>query len=272
MDKSVRNRLTACFVRITSLILVVSFAVSLCSCSVDNSEFNGMRFGKTRYITVQVDSYLDDNAVNSSVYAKYIHDAVLRDCNIDVRFVNSEDHDIAKGSAADITTTTNFSYINTNFKMNTVTNIAQYLISYSDSLTDLTELLGEDNVYSCTTDRSEVWYLTCKAAEPVGMVTFIRADWLDKLGLVAPTNMDEFHNCLIKFRDNADLLLGEEADKLIPFFIDNEPNLSAKPLFDSYLDTSISDKDYYVNGYKRVTQPGFSTGLKTLNSWYMEDL
>ena len=107
-------------------------------------------------------------------------------------------------------------------------------------------------MYSCTSDPSEVWYLSQRDFEPEARVTFIRKDWLDKLGLEVPSNKNELYECLVAFRDNADMLLGEESSGIIPFFIDGEPNISAKPLFDSFLDTSIDDQFYYMNGYTRT--------------------
>ena len=38
--------------RIVSLILVMSFALALCSCKPDNNDFDGKKFSKTRTISV----------------------------------------------------------------------------------------------------------------------------------------------------------------------------------------------------------------------------
>ena len=270
MDKVKYNQ--SCFIRSLSVILLIAVVVSVCSCKADNCDFDGIRFGKTRTISVLVDSYADDSVVNSSAYAKYIHDAVLKDCNIDVKFVSCNNRDITHGTMADISFTDNYSYVTTNYKMNAVINMAPYLNEYSDSLSDLKDLLGNDNLYSCTSDPSEVWYLSQASFEPDAQVTFIRADWLDKLELDVPTSRDEFYKCIVAFRDNADVLLGVDSDSMIPFFVDNEPSVSVKPLLDSFLNTDINDKDFYVNGYNRATQDGFSEGLRVLNNWYLEGL
>ena len=261
--------------KITAVILVISIVLALAGCSKDNSSFDGRRFAKTRHITVLTDYITGsgtDITVNSCQAARYIHDSVLRDCNIDVEFIESYKYSLLNGITADISYTGDSNMLTTYYKMGAVLNIAPYLDQYSDSLTDLTALLGDENIYSCTDTKDEVWYLTPRKSVPDARVTFIRSDWLEKLDLDAPKTKAELYDCLIAFRDNAELLLGEESDKMIPFFIDNEPNISAKPLFDSYLDTDISDKDFFVNGYCRVTQPGYKDGLKTLNEWYLEDL
>lgn len=272
MDKMNRHLIRTCINRALSVILLISVVVGMCSCRTDNSDFDGVRFGKTRHITVLVDSMSDDAVLNSSAYAQYIHDAVLRDYNIDVKFVSSKVRDITHGTMADIAVTENYSYVTTNYKAGSVINLAPYLDEYSDSLSELKSLLSDENLYSCTNDSSEVWYLSQASSEPLAQVTFIRADWLDKLGLEAPTNKEEFYKCICAFRDNRNLLLGEDSESMIPFFIDNDPSVSCKPLLDSFLDTNISDEEFYVNGYNRATQDGYSDGLRLLNDWYLEGL
>ena len=208
------NRLLAYIRKIVSVIVAVQIVLSLSSCAKDNSGFDGTRFSDTRHITVLVDYFTGkqtEKNVNTCQAARFVHDAVLRDCNIEVTFIESSKYTLQYGVTADV--------------------------SYS----------GDYD-------------------------SFIRSDWLEKLGLDVPQTKDELYSCLTAFRDNADILLGDESGQIIPFFIDNEPNVSAKPLFDSYLDTDISDKDFYVNGYCRVTQNGYREGLETLNRWYREDL
>lgn len=250
---------------ITTLILVFAMFCTLCSCAPDNSGFDGTRFKDTRKISVMTDS-------SDPELEKMIHDSVLEDCNIDVVFIPSSYYSQDYGIVPDVAFSASTNRLTTYYRMNSILNIAPYLTDYGDSLPALKNLLGEENIYSCSDDRSEVWYLTPRNDEPEAYVTFIRKDWLDKLGLDVPANIDEFHNCLVEFRDNADMLLNDGNSHIIPFFIDNEPNISCKPLFDSCFDTSIDDEMYYVNGYCRVTQNGYSEGLKTLNEWYLEEL
>ena len=256
--------LRKCHTGIIALILVFAMLCMLCSCAPDNSGFDGTRFKETRKISVMTDS-------SDPELEKMIHDSVLEDCNIDVVFIPSSYYIQDYGIVPDVAYSANTNKLTTYYRMNSILNIAPYLTDYGDSFPALKELLGEENIYSCSDDRSEVWYLTPKNDEPEAYVTFIRKDWLDKLGLDVPANIDEFHNCLVEFRDNADSLLDDGNSNIIPFFIDNEPNISCKPLFDSYFDTSIDDEMYYVNGYCRVTQNGYSEGLKTLNEWYLEE-
>ena len=262
-------------IRMTAVVLMLSSVFSLCSCSGDNGGFDGKRFSRTRKITVLTDSitdYVSDSTVDTSAAAVYIHDRLLNECNIDVRFIDSNMLDFHNGIAADISYTKNHNELATYYRMGSVIDLAPYLNEYSSALTDLTGLLGAENVYYCNSQKDEIWFLRPKDLCPDSRVTFIRRDWLDKLGLEEPSDIDELHDCLIAFRDNADLLLGNDADEMIPFLVDSEPNISAKPLFDSYLDASADDREIFASGYCRITQEGYSEGLRTLNKWYLEGL
>ncbi|MBR4556372.1 MAG: hypothetical protein IKO15_02730 [Clostridiales bacterium] len=204
--------------------------------------------------------------------AKYIKESVLNELNIDVTYLPADSYDLVNGISPDISYTTQYNTITTFYRMNSVINIAPYLTEYSDSLTDLKNLLGDENLYSCTDEPSEVWFLSQKNTEPLTRITFIRKDWLDALGLESPSTRGEFYRCLLAFRDNAELLLGDDRAEMIPFFIDGDPSISAKPLLDSMCDPDINKKVIYVNGYNRVMQSGYKDGLEILNEWYLEGL
>ena len=251
--------------RIISLILVLSFALALCSCKPNNNDFDGMKFTKTRTISV-LSSSTDDEL------EKYIHDSVLKDCNINVEFIPYATHGQPSGVVPDLAYSYDYNVLTTYYRMGSVINISSYIDEYSSSLPYLTDMLGDENIHYCSDDHSEVWYLKARRPYNETRITFIRGDWLDKLGIDVPSTREEFHNCLIAFRDNADLLLGEDASEMIPFMVDNEPNVSCKPLIDSFLDTNIDQMNIFTQGYCRATQPGYSDGLKVLNEWYLEGL
>lgn len=260
---NIKNRIH--ITRIISLILVMSFAVGICSCKQNNNDFDGIRFSSTRVISVL------SNTTETNI-EQFIHDSVLRDCNIDVQFVPKSLFGQQSGIVPDVSYSYDSNILTTFYRMGSVINIASYLDEYNSSLPYLTDMLGEENIHYCSDDHSEVWYLKAKRPYNETRITFIRGDWLDKLGLEVPSTREDFHNCLIAFRDNSDLLLGEDSSKMIPFMVDNEPNVSCKPLLDSFLDTNIDQMNIFTQGYCRVTQPGYSDGLKVLNEWYSEGL
>lgn len=265
MADKLNNRLKLYVMRTISLILVMSFAFALCSCKPNNNDYDGTRFSKTR--TISVLSEATDPELE-----KYIHDSVLKDCNINVEFIPYSTYGQPSGVVPDVSYSVDSNILTTYYRMGSVLNISSYVDVYESSLPYLIDMLGEDNIHYCSDDYSEVWYLKAKSPCIDTRITFIRADWLNKLGLEAPTTREEFHDCLIAFRDNADVLLGEAASEMIPFMVDNEPNVSCKPLIDSFLDTRIDEMNTFTHGYCRVTQPGYADGLKVLNEWYLEDL
>ena len=263
------------FKRIVSFSLALSFICSLCSCKKINNDFDGTRFASTHHISVSVESVIGlstDTSSNISAIANFIRENVLKDCNIDITFIDSSSTSIYERISPDISFSYDPDQITTYYKMNSVINLAPYFDEYSNQITYLTEFLSESDNYSKKSDSTEVWYLIVTDNNPETKVTFIRKDWLDLLGLKAPTDIDELHACLVAFKNNAQMLLGDNDNNMIPFLIDNNPSVSAKPLFDSQFDTSISDKDFYINGYNRATQDGYKDGLRILNNWYVEGL
>ena len=106
------------------------------------------------------------------------------------------------------------------------------------------------------------------------MLTFVRQDWLDKLNMKAPTTKAEFENMLIAFRDNAELLLGADASKMVPYSVSYDVGWRAATLIESFLDPNMSDREYYINGFddRKLTQNGTKDAIKLLNKWYNDGL
>ena len=99
-------------------------------------------------------------------------------------------------------------------------------------------------------------------------------DWMVKLGLKIPTTEEEFHNCLIAFRDNAELLLGADAAKMVPFSISTDIGWRADLLNVSKVPEDVSDETLYVYGYddRHLLYPNYKEGIRVLNQWYNEGL
>ena len=184
--------------RLTSSILIVSLSAAACSCSSEDGGFDGTRFDKTKVISVLTDSSDPD-------LEKFIHDSVLEECNIDIRFVSEDYYAQEYGIVPDIAYSYDANKITTYYKMGSVLNVDPYLDEYGYVLSDLSTIMGEGCSYFESDSQSEVWYLTPADPAPEAMVTFIRSDWLEQLGLEAPSSRDELYDCLIAFRDNADL-------------------------------------------------------------------
>ena len=75
---------------------------------------------------------------------------------------------------------------------------------------------------------------------------------------------------LIAFRDNAETLLGADADKMIPFSTSYDIGWRASNLIESFVDPDITDKEFYIHGFddRMVTQTSTKEAIRLLNKWY----
>ncbi len=243
------------------------------------------KFLETREITVEV--YDRDNdggsAPEDNFYTEYIKEGMLRDHNVKVTFVpvprwtevEQINNLLASGSAPDVCVTYDYSTIQTYAGMGGVTDLSTYVEDYKELLPNLWGWLGETNIYW---DRNPtygtIWALEAKLAVMNRTSTFVREDWLKKLSISEPTTIEEFEAMLVAFRDNAELLLGADADKMVPLSISYDVGWRADHLLGSFIPNDITDKDYFVYGFddRKLLEPGIKEGVRVLNKWYNEDL
>ncbi|PRY26549.1 carbohydrate ABC transporter substrate-binding protein (CUT1 family) [Aliiruegeria haliotis] len=107
-----------------------------------------------------------------------------------------------------------------------------------------------------------------------GRAYFIRQDWLDKLGLEQPQNVDELYDVLVAFRDRDPNGNGEKDE--VPFFARNwEELIRLVTLWDGRSSGSDTPHDFLVTDGKIVhpyAQEGYRNGLKNVAKWYAEGL
>ncbi len=248
---------------------------------VSNDEFVNGKFTTTRHITVEVYDRGNDGGSDptNNMYTDYIKKGMLEDHNVEVEFVKvprwTEVEEInnllASGSAPDICVTYSYPTIQTYADMGGVTDLSGYVTQYKSELPNLWNWLGDTNI---NWDRDPVtgnlWAVEAKLATSNRVVTFVRQDWLDKLGLKAPTTKQEFEDMLVAFDKNASTLLGKDADKMIPYSVSFDVGWRAATLIESFIDPDITDKEYYVNGFddRKLTQNGTKEAVRLLNKWY----
>ncbi|MCR5390424.1 MAG: sugar ABC transporter substrate-binding protein [Lachnospiraceae bacterium] len=243
------------------------------------------KFPETRSITVEVYDRGNDGGSDptNNMYTKYIHDGMLNDYNVDVQFVavprwtevDELNNLLAAGTAPDICLTYDYATIQTYANMGGVTDLAPLVQDNAALLPNLFNWLTDTNVYwDKDPDTGSLWAIEGKRATTNRINTFIRKDWLEKLNLEEPTTTEEFYNTIVAFRDNADTLLGKDADKMIPYAISYDVGWRAATLIESFIDPDISTYDFYINGFddRKLTEPGTKDALKLLNQWYHEDL
>ena len=243
------------------------------------------KFAETRHITVEVYDRGNDGGSDptNNMYTEYIKKGMLEDHNVEVEFVKvprwteveEVNNLLAAGTAPDICVTYSYPTILTYAEMGGVLDLSSYVEDYKAELPNLWDWLGETNMYW---DKDPVngtlWAIEGKLAVNNRINTFVRKDWLDALGIAAPTTTEEFEAMLIAFEENKDTLLGADADKLIPYSVSYDVGWRAATLIESFIDPDITDKEYYINGYddRKLTQNGTKEAVRLLNKWYNQGL
>jgi putative aldouronate transport system substrate-binding protein len=273
--------------RFLSLVLVLALvaAMGISTAFAADDGFVDGKFTDTRHITVEIYNRNNDGGSDptNNVWTDYIKKGMLEKYNVEVEFVSvgrwTEVDDInnllATGEAPDVCVTYSYPTIQTFAGMGGVVDLAPILTEYKDQLTDLWDLLGDYNIYYDQDPATgSVWAIEAVLAESSRINTFIRKDWLDKLGLALPTTEEEFYNCLVAFRDNAETLLGADADKMVPYSTSTDIGWRNDLLSISKVAEDIDDPTLYVYGYddRHMLYPGYKEGIRVLNKWYNEGL
>ena len=245
------------------------------------SELTDGKFAETRHITVEVYDRGNDGGTDptNNMYTDYIKKGMLEDHNVEVEFVAvprwTEGEEInnllAGGTAPDICVTYSYPTIQTYASMGAVIDLAPFVDGYKAELPNLWDWLGEDNIYYDKDPATgEIWAVEGKRNNINRITTFVRQDWLETLGLAAPTTTQEFEDMLVAFQENADTLLGADASKMVPFSVSYDVGWRAANLIESYIDPAITDKEFYVNGFddRKYTENGTKEAVRLLNKWY----
>lgn len=136
-------------------------------------------------------------------------------------------------------------------------------------LADLTELVHSSGLY----DRVDphMWAQVTMDGRiygvprewPSARVTYVRKDWLDRLGMDVPTTYDEFLTMLRRFRD-------EIPECIIPYSVPDLVSAAYLPEFYQGMQTEIIPQDgQWVDG---MLQPGMPAALQRLRDAYTEGL
>jgi len=271
--------------RILAILLTLALVASLGITSVFAEDFADGKFTTTQHLTVEVYNRYNDGGTDptNSVYAQYIKDGMLEKYNIEVEFVSvgrwSEVDDIgnllAAGQAPDVCVTYSYPTILTYADMGGIVDLSAPLEQYKEELGNLWTLLEDYNIYyDQDPDNGTLWCVEARLLNNARINTFIREDWLNKLGLAIPTTEEEFYNCLVAFRDNAETLLGSDADKMIPFLTTTDIGWMCNQVINAHVAHDISDETAYVYGYdsRQILYPGAKEGIRVLNKWYNEGL
>ncbi|MDR1399706.1 MAG: extracellular solute-binding protein [Treponema sp.] len=254
---------------------------------------NTYRFKQTKSITVEVfDRGLDGgrSKPEDNFYTNWIKAGMLRDHNIAVTFkpvgrwteIDELNNLLAAGTAPDICVTYNYPTIQAYANMGGVLDLNPYINRYVDLFPNIWGWLGEEFInYDRDPKTQQLWALEGRISNDAGQNVFVRSDWLKKLNMAEPTTLDEFYRMLCAFRDNAQLLLGNDANMMTPFIMGQDVGWQARNLIVSFLPNNMTDRDWFVYGFddRHLGRPSSVSGeiaiksaMRVLNKWYNENL
>ncbi|MBE5862911.1 MAG: extracellular solute-binding protein [Lachnospiraceae bacterium] len=245
------------------------------------ADFENGKFKETKKIVVEIYDRGNDGGSDpeNNMYTEYIKKGMLEDHNVEVTFkkvprwteVDEINNLLAAGTAPDVCVTYSYPTIQSYANMGGVIDLAPYVETYKSELPNLWDWLGDTNInWDKDPKTGTLWCVEAKLAVSNRVLTFVRQDWLDKLGMKAPTTKAEFEDMLVAFKDNAETLLGADASKMVPYSVSYDVGWRAATLIESFLDPNMSDKEYYINGFddRKLTQNGTKEGVRLLNKWY----
>ena len=271
--------------KLVALLLAVAMVMSIGLVAHAEDEIVDGKFTTTRHITVEVYDRGNDGGSDptNNMYTDYIKKGMLEDHNVEVEFVKvprwTEVEEInnllAAQKAPDICVTYSYPTIQTYADMGGVMDLSGLLEENKDLAPNLWGWLTENNIYW---DRDPVdgtiWAIEARLATSNRVLTFVRQDWLDALGLEAPTTTEEFEAMLYAFKERASELPVDDASKVIPYSVSYDVGWRAGNLIESFIDPNISDREFYINGFddRKVTQNGTKEAIRLLNKWYNDGL
>jgi len=231
---------------------------------------------------------------HDNAWTRWIQEKVKKDIGIDVTFQPvgrwTEQDDIvnlmASGSAPDLCYSYNTGMIGTFRDLGGVMDLAPYIDKY---LPDLKKLLGDDPAYpgkdfiyrdqiqqnQGSLKAGQIFSIPNMRVSLAQRALFIRKDWLDKLGIAVPTNLNQYYAALTAFRARATELPGNLTQaRVVPLGINEDTRWGLADFMDDSIRTNLSDRERWINvvAERNHALPGYKEGVRLMNKWYNERL
>ncbi|MCL2841098.1 MAG: extracellular solute-binding protein [Defluviitaleaceae bacterium] len=221
--------------------------------------------------------------MSSNGWTDWMQAQLLEDHNINLEFVVVPRWEqqpfttmlIGAGNAPDVTFHFGGLALTRTFaEMGAIMDIAPLLERYGDWLPNMYGFLGENVYYNVNPETGQNFAVSSRRTEIMRQNTFIREDWLNTLGMAPPTTLQEFEDALIAFRDNAELLLGDDADMMVPMFMDGDVGWAIGTLVESFIPDAITEREWYRYGFddRRFMHPTTKEAVRIINRWFNEGL
>jgi putative aldouronate transport system substrate-binding protein len=118
----------------------------------------------------------------------------------------------------------------------------------------------------------EVYSIPARVTSSADYNTFIRKDWLDKLGLALPKTKQQYYEALKAFKEKDPGNVGK--DKVISVTTGRGIWYGMGQLINSFIDPNMSRKDEWVNyvAQRNFLFPGYKEGVRFVNKMFNEGL
>lgn len=207
---------------------------------------------------------------DNNYWTKWIQENFKRETNINVIFVpipRSQEVDklnvlMASAEAPDICITYNGGTVYNYIKQNGLADLSQYV----SNSPNIQKFIGKD-VLKYGIFSGKQYAIPARRANDVNasIGTFIRKDWLDKLGMPVPKTTDEFYNTMKAFKDkNPGNVAG-----VIPFGLSSNVGYYASQLIESFK-KEMTEEEFAT--LPDCIKPGYKDAIRFLNKMYNEGL
>jgi len=260
------------------------FLAILAALVIAGCEKSGTHGEKLITIKVEVfDRGTDGGKTNPTKnrWTEWIKDKFLKDENIIVVFEpvpRSEEEQslinlMAAGNPPDVCMTYSINNITKWGEMGGVFDLSPHL---DTNLKNLKEFLGPDPALpgrdlihrNMNAKTGAVYSIPGRRLNTARLNTFIRKDWLDKLGLPVPKTKEQYFNALRAFKERDPGNVGR--NKVVPFSMPKDVRWQAGTILESFIDPNISVQDRWVNfvADRYFLIPDYKDGGRFLNRMY----
>jgi len=267
------------------LLLCMALCVTLCALALVFAGCNKSK-GGGRQVSIKVEVYdrgTDGGKTNpiNNKWTDWIKQKILADENIVVEFVQvprSEEEQslvnlMAAGNPPDVCITYSTENITNWAEQGGLYDVAPHI---DTTLKDLKEFLGPDLALpgrdfirrNMNAQTGQVFSMPARRMNVARLNTFMRKDWLDKLGLPPPQTTKEFFDTLVIFKEKDPGGVGR--NRVIPYVMTQDVRWSAGNILESFIEPDVSVKDFWVNAvverYNLI--PNYKNGVRFLNTMY----
>jgi len=239
--------------------------------------------GQEKIRVVVYDRGTDGGRTNptSNQWTDWIKAKLLEDENIVIEFepvprAREEEAQVnlmAAGNPPDLMMTYSIDNINNWGDQGGLFDVSPYI---NTTLKNLKEFLGPDPALpgrdliqrNQNNQTGQIFSIPGRRMNVARLNTFMRKDWLDKLGLPVPKTKEEFYDTLAAFKEQDPGGVGR--NRVIPYIMNEDVRWSAGNILESFIDPNMSHRDRWVNVVveRYNLLPNYKEGIRFLNRMY----